>query len=80
MFDIRSKLEENKEHVIEIIQESGQVIFVPTGWYHQVHNLVGFVVYKQLNRLLSSFKLKFYLILRFYIEFKLYSILNLSSL
>ena len=55
MFDIRSKLEENKENVIEIIQESGQVIFVPTGWYHQVHNLVGFVVYKQLNRLLNSF-------------------------
>ena len=77
MFDIRSKLEENKENVIEIIQESGQVIFVPTGWYHQVHNLVGFVVYKQLNRLLNSFKFNFYLKFIFYIEFKLYSVLNL---
>jgi len=39
LFDIRSKLNENKDNVIEIVQESGQVIFVPTGWYHQVHNL-----------------------------------------
>ncbi|XP_039609196.1 2-oxoglutarate and iron-dependent oxygenase JMJD4 isoform X2 [Polypterus senegalus] len=25
---------------IEIIQEAGEVIFVPSGWHHQVHNLV----------------------------------------
>jgi oxalate decarboxylase/phosphoglucose isomerase-like protein (cupin superfamily) len=24
----------------EIIQEEGQIIFVPSGWYHQVWNLV----------------------------------------
>uniref|UniRef100_A0A8C5MB44 2-oxoglutarate and iron-dependent oxygenase JMJD4 n=1 Tax=Leptobrachium leishanense TaxID=445787 RepID=A0A8C5MB44_9ANUR len=24
---------------IEVIQEAGQVIFVPSGWHHQVHNL-----------------------------------------
>ena len=78
MFDIRSKLEENKEHVIEIIQESGQVIFVPTGWYHQVHNLVGFVVYKQLNRFLNTFKLKFYLKFIFYIELIFYAMFNCS--
>ena len=26
--------------VIEVIQEQGEIIFVPSGWYHQVHNLV----------------------------------------
>ncbi len=24
----------------EVIQNSGEVLFVPSGWYHQVHNLV----------------------------------------
>ena len=27
----------------EIIQEEGQIIFVPSGWHHQVYNLVSFV-------------------------------------
>ncbi|XP_069107689.1 2-oxoglutarate and iron-dependent oxygenase JMJD4-like isoform X2 [Argopecten irradians] len=26
-------------HRIEVIQEPGEVIFVPSGWHHQVHNL-----------------------------------------
>ena len=28
---------------IEVIQEAGQIIFVPSGWHHQVFNLVGVV-------------------------------------
>ena len=28
---------------LEIIQEQGQIIFVPSGWYHQVYNLVRFL-------------------------------------
>lgn len=26
--------------VIEFIQEPGEIVFIPSGWYHQVHNLV----------------------------------------
>jgi len=26
---------------LEVIQEAGQIIFVPSGWHHQVFNLVG---------------------------------------
>lgn len=37
-----------KAGVIEIVQEAGQIFFIPTGWYHQVHNLVIFF-YKILN-------------------------------
>jgi oxalate decarboxylase/phosphoglucose isomerase-like protein (cupin superfamily) len=25
---------------LECTQEAGEIIFVPSGWYHQVHNLV----------------------------------------
>ena len=28
-----------REHAIEVIQEEGETIFVPSGWYHQVENL-----------------------------------------
>ena len=31
---------ESYQHRLEVIQESGEVIFVPSGWHHQVHNLV----------------------------------------
>ena len=27
------------ERSYEVIQETGDVIFVPSGWHHQVHNL-----------------------------------------
>ncbi|KAL3152641.1 hypothetical protein ABBQ32_001655 [Trebouxia sp. C0010 RCD-2024] len=27
------------QHVVECIQESGETIFVPSGWHHTVHNL-----------------------------------------
>lgn len=26
--------------IIEVIQNAGEVIFVPSGWHHQVYNLV----------------------------------------
>ena len=29
--------------VMEFIQNAGEIIFVPSGWYHQVHNLVYFM-------------------------------------
>lgn len=45
-FDLR-KVEPNVDHnpnslekCFEVIQESGEVLFVPSGWYHQVFNLV----------------------------------------
>ena len=27
---------------IELIQQAGETLFVPSGWYHQVENLVGY--------------------------------------
>lgn len=30
---------------LEVIQGPGQVIFVPSGWHHQVFNLVGGAIY-----------------------------------
>lgn len=27
---------------IEVIQEAGEIIYVPSGWHHQVYNLVCF--------------------------------------
>ena len=29
--------------VMEFIQNAGEIVFVPSGWYHQVHNLVYFM-------------------------------------
>lgn len=34
-------VEENGIFCFKIIQEAGEIIFVPSGWYHQVSNLVG---------------------------------------
>ena len=44
VFDLESaeaaELAETREVVkIEVIQEAGEVVFVPSGWFHQVHNL-----------------------------------------
>lgn len=33
-------LDENGIFYIKVIQEVGEIIFVPSGWYHQVWNLV----------------------------------------
>lgn len=30
---------------LEIIQEAGEIIFVPSGWHHQVYNLVSTAVW-----------------------------------
>lgn len=30
---------------LECIQEQNEIIFVPSGWYHQVHNLVLYFIY-----------------------------------
>ena len=32
----------NKARKIECIQKTGETIFVPSGWYHQVENMVNF--------------------------------------
>ena len=32
----------HNDNRLEIIQEQGQIIFVPSGWHHQVYNLVRF--------------------------------------
>ena len=37
---------------IEIFQNAGEIIFVPSGWYHQVWNLVNIVI--RVNRALPS--------------------------
>lgn len=37
---------------LEIIQEQGQIIFVPSGWHHQVYNLVRLM--KHFNKLLAA--------------------------
>ena len=33
-----------KDCAIEVIQEQGQVVFVPSGWHHQVYNLVSLLL------------------------------------
>ena len=41
LLDIRERRELfQAAGVVEIVQEQGEIIFVPSGWYHQVHNLV----------------------------------------
>ncbi|CAI5444082.1 unnamed protein product [Caenorhabditis angaria] len=38
--DIREKSEIFEENgVFEFVQEAGEIVFVPSNWYHQVHNL-----------------------------------------
>ena len=42
-FDLR---ECNLEGIrkVEVTQREGEVLFVPSGWFHQVHNLVNFMI------------------------------------
>jgi len=37
--DIRKVASDYKDDVIEVVQEAGETIFVPSRWFHQVHNL-----------------------------------------
>jgi len=30
-------------HRVEVIQGQGEIIFIPSGWHHQVHNLVSLI-------------------------------------
>lgn len=42
--DIRAHRQKWKDaEVIEFIQEPGQIVFIPSTWYHQVHNIVSFI-------------------------------------
>lgn len=76
MFDITSSDLENsktfphaaevKGRRIEVIQSQGQVIFVPSGWHHQVINLVRFSF--------KEFKIKFLIKLEIKLKHHLFAL------
>lgn len=41
-----SDASKHRDLYLEVIQEPGEVIFVPSGWHHQVWNIVSFVTEK----------------------------------
>ena len=60
-FDVRTSLMSRDDVIYyDVTQGPGDVIFVPSGWHHQVHNLVRLrccfkpAVYSSLNVLSSS--------------------------
>lgn len=44
--------------VLEVTQERGEIIFIPSGWFHEVHNLVKLIT---LHRLVPSILWTLYL-------------------
>ena len=46
-YDVRENLKQRPDlcengSVLDVIQNPGEIMFVPSNWYHQVHNLVRF--------------------------------------